>query len=47
MDWKQVVGGFVLLVMAFILVNNGSDSNKIIASLADAASKETKTLQGR
>lgn len=47
MDWKQIVGGFVLLIAIYLLVQNATNTNQVLTGLSNAATNETAALQGR
>jgi hypothetical protein len=47
MNAKEIIGGFVLLIFVFLILNKGDASNKIIQGLGGAITNLTKALQGR
>ena len=47
MDWKQIVGGFVLLIAIYLLVQNATNTNQVLTGLSGAVTNETAALQGR
>lgn len=47
MDGKQIVAGFVLLILVYLLVINSAGTNKVIKAMADGIGGTVKALQGR
>jgi len=47
MDVKEIISGMVLLILVFLLVNNGDKTNTVIKSLSSGLDNTISVLQGR
>lgn len=44
---KDVIGGFIILILLFLLLKDAGETGKVISSLANQTATTVATLQGR
>jgi len=44
---KDIIGVFIILILVFLLVKNGSDTASIITAMANQTASTVAVLQGR
>lgn len=47
MNYKDAIGGMIMLILVYLLVANSDKTSKVISTLGSQLTKQTEALQGR